>query len=279
MKSLNPLAHGLPFLVPQSSKGLGLPARLSPLPLPRVAAITSIVLLACCLGVAAAKGKPGAGNQPIPGTAEFTAGWDITSNGQLVGGWVDHGTFETISGELAGGETLTISGEPGLFLAVLDDCMGGVLPEAADCDLVAGTVTFFDAGWHLRLDKDKEPPNRVQLRITWTNANGEFHAFSMGLPPFSELFPDDFGEVTAHADGTYLADGEQPSLTDATVAYMGDPFQLRAHLLTGKGKKTALFVYSSYYELDEFGNYVLDEFDNPIPEDGTASCVILTEAP
>jgi hypothetical protein len=80
----------------------------------------STALLLCLGSLALAarpdgKGKPPKGNQPVDATVSFYMG-DIISNGLLLAELINNGDFDTLDGQLAGGETIAVAGDAGAAL-------------------------------------------------------------------------------------------------------------------------------------------------------------------
>ncbi len=188
----------------------------------------------------------GNGNQGTVGTADFSS--DLS--GILIGSFVDLSNFETLSAQLTGAETLTVTGNAGAQLIVEDnDSSVGILPsgvgfEPAGCEVSppCHSVVFNSASpteWTIRQDHDKEPADRIQFRLNWTNYIGEQHYLRVGWVVQGSNSPngDDFGTLVG---GT--------TLRGADIEFAADPYRIDGKLLTGRGKKTAEFIYWSYGE-------------------------------
>lgn len=208
------------------------------------------------------KGKPPKGNQPVDATAAFTG--DIISmgledgSGRLQGELVNNGGFDTMNGQLVMGETITIGGDAGAGLAELDDPDYSILPTGAtvmcngNCSvLFAVLLADENSGvtWTIRLDRDKEPPNRVQFKMRWLNAAGLEHHLRIGwvVQAYEDeiypLPPGEYGKVT---------DGDT-SLESTTVTFVTDFFRIDGEVVVlpikGKKTKTEPEVFSHYGEL------------------------------
>ena len=199
-------------------------------------------------------GKGGKGNQPIAATADFTAPdvltlVEIMSNVPLQGEFIDNGGFDTLGGQLAGGETITVTGDAGGALVYL----AAIVLPAAGVNVQPGMVTFnADSGvtWKIRLDRDKQPENRVQFKMRWLNDDGLEHHLRIGWVVQAyedEIYPlptDEYGEVTD--DGT--------SLASATVIFDTDFFRIDGEVVVlpikGKKTKTEPEVFSHYGEVN-----------------------------
>lgn len=191
-------------------------------------------------------GNPGSGNQDEDGTAKFSG--DLS--GSLSGGFIG-GDFETLSAQLTGGETLTVTGSAGEQLMTEDggSPVGilpsgvGFLPDGCEDSPPCDSVVFNSASpteWTVRLDHDKEPADRVQFRLSWHNEAGEQHFFRVG---WITMLPDvpseeDFGELTVSSPSN--------SLRDAEIEFVSDPYRIDGNLLKGKGKKTDQYIYVHY---------------------------------
>lgn len=191
------------------------------------------------------KGKPSKGNQPVDATAEFSG--DIISSGlsdgRLQGQLIDNGGFDTLGGQLAGGETITVTGDAGGALEYL----AAIVLPAAGVNVQPRMVTF-DAGsgvtWKIRLDRDKQPENRVQFKMRWLNAAGFERHLRIGWVVQAydgEDYPLDTGDY-----GVSSSD----SLTSAMITFSSDPFRIDGKVPTGRGKKTELEVFSRYGEVN-----------------------------
>ncbi|MCH8930293.1 MAG: hypothetical protein IIA98_05175 [Proteobacteria bacterium] len=208
------------------------------------------------------KGKPPKGNQPVDATAAFTG--DIISmgledgSGRLQGELVNNGGFDTMNGQLVMGETITIGGDAGAGLAELDDPDYSILPTGAtvmcngNCSvLFAVLLDDENSGvtWTIRLDRDKEPPNRVQFKMRWLNAAGLEHHLRIGW--VVQAYED---EIYPLPPGEYGDTGGDTSLASATVIFYRDFFRIDGDVVVpSKGKKTKtkteLEVFSHYGEL------------------------------
>lgn len=204
------------------------------------------------------KGKPPKGNQPVDATAAFSG--DIMSSGfldgHLQGELVDNGGFDTLNGQLVMGETITIGGDAGEGLAELDS-RHSILPTGAtvmcsgNCSvLFAVLLNDENSGvtWTIRLDRDKQPPNRVQFKMRWLNAAGFEHHLRIGW-----VVQAYDGEIYPLPDSEY---GEVPdgdiSLASTTVTFDADFFRIDGEVVVlGKWKKTKTEpeVFSHYGEL------------------------------
>ena len=105
--------------------------------------------------------------------------------------------------------------------------------------------------WTIRLDRDKEPPNRVQFKMRWLNAAGLEHHLRIGW--VVQAYED---EIYPLPDSEYgkVADGDT-SLESATVTFDADFFRIDGDVvvvLSSKGKKTKTKteqeVFSQYGE-------------------------------
>ncbi len=211
---------------------------------------TALLLCMATLTLAAppdGKGKPPKGNQPVAATALFSEG--ISSNMALQGELIDNGGFDTLHGQLAGGETITVMGDAGEALEILGLSF---LPEYGVDLLGSGMVMFAESSgvsWTIRLDRDKVPPNRVQFKMRWVNKDGlERHLrigwvvqFLSGEELTFDDTTDDYGKVT----------NESTSLEEAVIEFVSDPFRIDGDVkVDGRGKKkTELVVFSRYGEL------------------------------
>lgn len=198
------------------------------------------------------KGKPPKGNQAVAATAEFTG--DIMSSG-LWDGWllqgelIDNGDFDTMEGQLTDGEAITVTGDAG---GALWSLAADVLPAAGVNLVDERMVIFYDEAsgvtWKIRLDRDKEPPNRVQFKMRWLNAEGFERHLRIGWVVQAydgEDYPlddDYYGVVTTPFEGD--------SLTSAMIEFIDDPFRIDGKVPTGRGKKTELKVFSHYGEVN-----------------------------
>jgi len=187
------------------------------------------------------KGKPPKGNQPVAATASFSGG--ISSNTALQGELIDNGGFDTLHGQLAVGETITVMGDAGEALFVLGSSF---LPKGtySASDMVIFDDTTSGVSWTIRLDRDKEPSPRVQFKMRWVNEAGlERHLRIGWVVQFlsgEELTIDDYGEVT----------NESASLEEAVIAFASDPFRIDGDVEVDgrRKKKTELVVFSRYGE-------------------------------
>ena len=207
------------------------------------------------------KGKPSKGNQPVDATAEFSG--DIMSSGlvdgRLQGELVDNGGFDTMKGQLLSGEEITIGGDAGGALQYFAGIPPDVLPAdppvlpAAGVDVQYRMVTFdVDSGvtWTIRLDRDKEPPNRVQFKMRWLNAAGLEHHLRIGW--VVQAYED---EIYPLPDSEYGDTGGDTSLASATVIFYRDFFRIDGDVVVpskGKKTKTEQEVFSQYGELYDF---------------------------
>ena len=215
---------------------------------------TALLLCFGALSLAAApdgKGKPPKGNQPVDATAHLI-GADIVSDssngGRLLGEFINNGDFDTLEGQLATGETITVIGDAGGALQTLEELGLNVLP--AQGIVIQERMVSFDVGsgvsWTIRLDRDKQPPNRVQFKMRWVNGAGFEHHLRIGWVVQAyedEIYPlpdSDYGEVPAGVT----------SLESATVTFDSDFFRIDGKVPTGRGKKTALEVFSHYGEVN-----------------------------
>lgn len=212
----------------------------------------STALLLCFTTLALAAPPPGKGggkgNQSIDGFACFDG--EIMSNTLLQGAFIDNGNFDTLAGQLATGDTITVSGDAGDGLVVLDS-LHSILPNGASydsCPTANCFVTFdVDSGaiWTIRLDRDKEPEDRVQFKMKWVNEAGLEHHLRIGWVVQAydgekyPLDPDDYGASTSS------------SLESAAITFNSDLFRIEGDIeVPGKGKKTKteLEVFSRYNE-------------------------------
>ncbi len=196
-------------------------------------------------------GKGGTGNQPIDATADFNFAGEIIeimSNVALQGEFIDNGDFDTLAGQLAMGETITVGGDAGEALETL---AASVLPaQDQGVDIQPGMVTFDELGevsWTIRLDRDKQPENRVQFKMRWLNGAGFEHHLRIGWVVQGgyedEIYPlpdSEYGEVPEGVT----------SLESATVTFATDFFRIDGKVPTGRGKKTELEVFSHYGEIN-----------------------------
>ena len=191
-------------------------------------------------------GNPGSGNQDEDGTAVFSG--DVY--GSLMGGFVTHTAddYETMNGQLTGGETLTVTGSAGVQLIAEDHGSPvGILPSGvgflpSGCGMMTAcdSVVFNSASpteWTIRLDHNEEPADRVQFRLSWHNEAGEQHFFRVG---WITKLPD----APSGANFGVLVGGS--SLADASVEYDADPIRIDGLLLKGNGKKTDQSIYVYY---------------------------------
>ena len=102
--------------------------------------------------------------------------------------------------------------------------------------------------WTIRLDRDKLPANRVQLKMRWVNDAGLERHLRIGwvVQAYEDerypLFDEDYGTSTANAEGVY-------SLQETTVTFASDLFRIDGDVVVlGKGKKTKTehHVFSPY---------------------------------
>lgn len=201
------------------------------------------------------KGKPSKGNQPVDATAVFSG--DIISSGlvdgRLPGEFIDNGDFDTLKGQLVIGEFITIRGDAGEGLAALD-LDYSILPTGATASCNGNCSVLFEVlhddensgvTWTIRLDRDKQPKNRVQFRMRWLNGAGLEHHLRIGWVVQAygdEIYPlpdSEYGEVTK---------GDPSSLKSTTVTFDADFFRIDGKVLTGRGKKTEQEVFSQYGE-------------------------------
>ena len=215
---------------------------------------TALLLCFGALALAApppGKGKPPKGNQPVDATASFVSG-DITSNMALQGEFIDNGGFDTLAGQLVTGETITVGGDAGQGLVVLNS-LHSILPSNGasydpGCSATNCLVTFdVNSGvtWTVRLDRDKEPANRVQFKMRWVNGSGHEQHLRIGWV------------VQAYEGEKYPLDdidygvSSSSSLESATINFASDLFRIDGDVeVPGKGKKTKteLEVFSRYGE-------------------------------
>ena len=202
--------------------------------------------LLLCFGTLALAAPPagkggGKGNKEIDATASFAG--EITSS-TLQGVFVDNGDFDTLAGQLAGSEFITVIGDAG---GALENLAASKLPAAG---IVVGEreVSFDVASgvsWTIRLDRDKYPLNRVQFKMRWVNAAGLEHHLRIGwvVQGYEDevypLPPSEYGEVP-----TGVA-----SLASTTITFATDFFRVDGKVPTGRGKKTELEVFSKYGEI------------------------------
>lgn len=227
------------------------------------------------------KGKPPKGNQPVDATAEFSG--DIMSNVALQGEFIDNGGFDTLNGQLVIGETITVGGDAAAGLAELDS-RHSILPTGAtascngNCSVMFGVdPTDENSGvtWTIRLDRDKDPTNRVQFKMRWLNAAGLEHHLRIGWVVQAydgEIYPlpdSEYGEVP---------EGDNISLASTTVTFDADFFRIDGDVVVEtsnkkKKTKTELEVFSHYGEV-----YSSAPWCNMGVADGpcVASTVILT---
>ena len=211
---------------------------------------TALLLLSSTISIAAPPpGKGGGkGNKPVDAYACFQG--EIMSNLVLSGDLTDSGVLETLVGQLAGGETITIGGDATEALAAL---------EAGNSILPAGGVTYdagcaegnclvtFAAGsgltWPVRLDRDPEPAARVPLKMRWVNGADLERHLRMGWVVQAyedEKYPLDPNDYGTSSNG---------SLSSAVITFDGDLFRVDGDIVVpGKGKKikTEQEVFSIY---------------------------------
>ena len=190
-------------------------------------------------------GNPGQGNQSINAEASFSG--EIMSNMALQGEFIDNGGFDTLAGQLAMGETITVTGDAGEALAVLGS---SVLP--AQGVVIQPRMVSFDVNsgvsWTIRLDRDKQPEDRVQLRMRWVNGAGLTHHLRIGWVVGAypgEKYPLDDIDYGKVPDGV-------TSLESTTVTFETDLFRIDGDVEVphkGKKTKTELEVFSIYGEL------------------------------
>ena len=223
----------------------------------------STILLLCFGSLALAappggKGKPPKGNQPVDATAYFI-GADIVSlgiiDGRLLGELINNGNFDTLIGQLVMGETITVGGDAGAGLVELNS-LHSILPSNGasydpGCSATNCLVTFdVNSGvtWTIRLDRDKQPPNRVQFKMRWVNGAGLEHHLRIGWV------------VQAYEGEKYPLDdidygvSSSSSLESATITFDSDLFRIDGDVeIPGKGKKTKteLEVFSRYGEMSD----------------------------
>ena len=215
--------------------------------------------LLLCFGALALAAPPdgkggGKGNKPIDAFACF--GGEILSNMTLQGEFIDNGGFDTLEGQLAVGEIITVGGDAGDGLAVLNS-LHSILPDdeasvsvyPTGCEEIEGTACSVDfysgVTWTVRLDRDKEPENRVQFKMRWVNAEGFERHLRIGW--VVQAYEDEIYPLPDSEYGTVLAD--DTSLESATVTFETDFFRIDGKVPTGRGKKTELEVFSHYGEV------------------------------
>lgn len=206
-------------------------------------------------------GKGGKGNQPIAATANFTDLpnlIEIMSNTALQGEFIDNGDFDTLTGQLAIGETITIGGDAGAGLAALDP-IHSILPTGATASCNGNCSVLFavlsndeNSGvtWTIRLDRDKQPANRVQFKMRWVNDDGLERHFRMGW--VVQAYEDEIYPLPNSEYGYVIDNGT--SLESATVIFAAVFFRIDGDVLVpGRGKKTKtkteLEVFSHYGEV------------------------------
>ncbi|MCH8220170.1 MAG: hypothetical protein IIA76_02375 [Proteobacteria bacterium] len=100
--------------------------------------------------------------------------------------------------------------------------------------------------WTIRLDRDKDPTNRVQFKMRWLNAAGFEHHLRIGWVVQAyedEIYPlptDEYGDT-----------GGDTSLASATVIFDTDFFRIDGDVVVPskrKKTKTELEVFSHYGE-------------------------------
>jgi len=206
---------------------------------------TALLLFFGALALAAppaGKGKPPKGNQPLPATAAFSG--EIMSNMVLQGEFVDNGDFDTLEGQLAMGETITVAGDAGGALEILGS---SVLPGEGVSQPGSGMVIFDEnsgVSWTIRLDRDQQPPNRVQFKMRWVNGAEFEHHLRIGW--VVQAYKDEIYPLPDSEYGKVLP-GET-SLESATISFDADFFRIDGKVPTGRGKKTELEVFSRYGE-------------------------------
>lgn len=210
------------------------------------------------------KGKPPKGNQPVDATAAFTG--DILSmglsGGRLQGELIDNGGFDTLEGQLAIGETITVGGDAGEGLAALN-LIYSILPAGANASCNGTCTVMFEVldtdensgvTWTIRLDRDKQPANRVQFKMRWVNVEGLEHHLRIGwvVQAYDEV------EIYPLPDSQYgkVTDGDT-SLASTMVTFAADFFRIDGDVVvevSSKGKKTKtkteLEVFSRYGEVN-----------------------------
>ena len=94
---------------------------------------TALLLCIATLTLAAppdGKGKPPKGNQPVAATAIFLG--EISSiPSALQGELIDNGGFDTLHGQLAVGETITVTGDAGEALMLLEESLNELDPPSS----------------------------------------------------------------------------------------------------------------------------------------------------
>lgn len=234
----------------------------------------SMALLLCFGALALAAPPPGKGggkgNKEIDATASFAG--DITSS-TLQGVFVNNGDFDTLAGQLSGSEFITVIGDAG---GALENLATSELP-AAGVGFGAGREVSFDvdsgASWTIRLDRDKEPENRVQFKMRWVNAAGLEHHLRIGWV-VQGGYEDEVYPLPESEYGTVLEG--VTSLKFATVTFATDFFRVDGKVPTGRGKKTELEVFSQYGEIysDSTPWCNMGISNEPLPE--PALCVAST---
>ena len=215
---------------------------------------SSTALLLCCGALALAAppdgkggGNGGKGNKPVDAAACFAG--EILSNMTLHGGLVDSGGFDTLEGSIGSGETVSIGGDAGAALVALESPYSILPGTGASYNCTATCIVTFDeasgATWTIRLDRDKVPADRVQLKMRWVNGAGLERHLRMGwvVQAYEDekypLDPGDYGVSTGS------------SLQDTSVTFVSDLFRIDGDIeVPGKGKKTKteteLEVFSLY---------------------------------
>lgn len=216
---------------------------------------TALLLCFVTLVLAApgGKGKPPKGNQSVAVTASFTG--DIMSSAAFPGELINSGDFDTLEGQIPESGYIIVGGDAGSGLAALDVDHTILPPDVPiTCDGSICTVMFDPSSgvtWTIRLDRDKEPENRVQFKMRWISANGfEFHVRLGWVVQFligEELTIADYGVVT----------NDSTSLESATITFgdvsSGVVFRIEGDVEVDDGnkrkkKKTELQVFSRYGE-------------------------------
>jgi len=111
-------------------------------------------------------------------------------------------------------------------------------------------VTFHEnsgVSWTIRLDRDKQPANRVQFKMRWLNAAGFEHHLRIGW--VVQAYEDEIYPLPGSEYGT-VPEGDT-SLESTTVTFHTDFFRIDGKVPTGRGKKTELEVFSHYGEMSD----------------------------
>lgn len=228
---------------------------------------SSATLLLCFTALALAAppdgkggGKGGKGDKSVDVAACFVNGDILSSN--LRGELTDNGDFDILVGTIGSidiGETITVGGDAGTALVLLESPYS-ILPAGTkayvdyDPDCTANCIVTFDEAsgviWKIRLDRDKEPPNRVQLKMRWLNGAGLERHLRIGW--VVQAYEDEDEDVIEKypLDPKDYGTSTSSSLHNTTVTFASDLFRIDGDVVVlgskGKKMKTELEVFSLY---------------------------------